>query len=268
MEKDNIANELIMDDTVLSQIPYIGCINLFERSDRFEHIKKEFSEAGLLDNVKFYRTHKHPKSGMIGCFESHIEVYNKALDHAAEYALIFEDDIQFTDKKNVFPVLKKALRFIKHSTQKWDIIKMHNTVIVDIKSEIEPGLYQLGCFYNTRAYFIHNSAMKKMVEFHHTLNEVRDHIDDIYLKFFPDTSYWIYPSLTRDIISKSDNSDWYTWDRCKNDMKGLGVIDKISGTYIYLRVKARQYSQNNRILNFLLNEYPTQKVLRNFKRNA
>jgi GR25 family glycosyltransferase involved in LPS biosynthesis len=69
----------------------IYCINLRDRNDKFEYSKKIFEKLNL--DVKFFRPKKHPVSGRIGCFESHIHVIKECYEKNMKRILIFEDDI-------------------------------------------------------------------------------------------------------------------------------------------------------------------------------
>lgn len=69
----------------------IYCINLRDRDDKFVSSKKVFKKLNL--DVKFYRPEKHPVSGRIGCFESHIHVIKECYEKNMNRILIFEDDI-------------------------------------------------------------------------------------------------------------------------------------------------------------------------------
>lgn len=52
---------------LIKDIPFIGCINLKTRKDKFKHMKQEFSKNNI-NNVRFLRVNKHKLSGTIGCF--------------------------------------------------------------------------------------------------------------------------------------------------------------------------------------------------------
>lgn len=56
----------------------IFCINLFERKDKYNFMKKQFKNLNL--KVKFIINKKHIKGGRFGCFKSHIQCVKKAAD--------------------------------------------------------------------------------------------------------------------------------------------------------------------------------------------
>lgn len=69
----------------------IVCINLKERADKYQYVKKTFEKLNI--KASFYFAEKHNTSGRIGCFESHINVIKKCYENNNNYILIFEDDI-------------------------------------------------------------------------------------------------------------------------------------------------------------------------------
>jgi GR25 family glycosyltransferase involved in LPS biosynthesis len=90
----------------------IICINLKERTDKYNVVKKVFEKINL--NVDFFFAEKHKTSGRIGCFESHIEVIQQCYNNNFKNVLIFEDDVVDTpdyDEK----ILQNVLLFLKNN---------------------------------------------------------------------------------------------------------------------------------------------------------
>lgn len=78
--------------TVRFDVDAVYCISLVTRSDRRKLFKE--SVAGLIDNhVIFHVVQKHqdPKQG---CYESHQQVAQLALEQGLERILVFEDDVK------------------------------------------------------------------------------------------------------------------------------------------------------------------------------
>jgi hypothetical protein len=73
----------------------VYCISLRTRDDRATAAAAQFHQVGLCRQVLFYRPDRHPRKGIIGSWESHRAVGMHALEHGAERALIFEDDVLF-----------------------------------------------------------------------------------------------------------------------------------------------------------------------------
>ena len=141
----------------------IYCINLYDRIDRYNSSKKLFKKYNI--PVKYYHTHKHPKGGLHGCFESHINVINLAYNSGAKNVLIFEDDIQDCnqDVNRIKINLKKAINFMKNKT--WDIFYLGTFPYVMKKGT--SLVYEHSNIYEmvglcTHAYVINHHIMKKL----------------------------------------------------------------------------------------------------------
>ena len=72
----------------------IFCINLDERTDRWEHAQGEFTKAGILDRVNRFSAIKH-SNGSLGCTLSIVEILKHAKKNNLKNVLIFEDDVKF-----------------------------------------------------------------------------------------------------------------------------------------------------------------------------
>jgi len=151
----------------------VTCINLYEREDRYEHIQSFASRYDI--PIKFHRVHKHPISGLQGCFESHIEVIKESYNRGDEYCIIFEDDIEATEYLTV-DNLNKVHDFIS-SNPDWDLfylgylpyyintkVKRYNKDIIQLRAV------------TTHAYIISRRFMKLIKDF-----EPRDIHYDIFL---------------------------------------------------------------------------------------
>jgi GR25 family glycosyltransferase involved in LPS biosynthesis len=82
----------------MEQIHHMVYINLDRRTDRKEAIEDEFRRMDLTVE-RFPAIEKNP--GMLGCHLSHIAVLKKARELDAPNVLIFEDDFQFLESKDV-----------------------------------------------------------------------------------------------------------------------------------------------------------------------
>ena len=138
----------------------IYCINLYTAEDRFLHIKKLAKKYSI--PIKFYRTHRHKKGGLHGCFESHISVIKKAYENGVENILVLEDDLQpgtVTQKH-----LDRAVNFMKKN-KAWSIFYLG--AVPDLRKgschKIKgfSHVYQLKSIC-THAYAINRRAMKKL----------------------------------------------------------------------------------------------------------
>jgi GR25 family glycosyltransferase involved in LPS biosynthesis len=86
----------------------IYCINLDERTDRWQHAQEEFKKAGISDRVQRYSAIKD-KDGRIGLIKSNLDLIKKAKDKKLKNILIFEDDFEFL-VDNPLQVLETSLK--------------------------------------------------------------------------------------------------------------------------------------------------------------
>lgn len=73
---------------------HITYINLDSRTDRKEHIEKEFEKLGITNYKRFKAIEL--ENGSLGCSMSHLKCIENAKKNNYEYIMICEDDIEFT----------------------------------------------------------------------------------------------------------------------------------------------------------------------------
>lgn len=72
----------------------IYCINLDERTDRWEHAQKEFEKAGILDRVNRFSAIRDV-DGRVGVIKSNVAIVKIAKQKKLKNVLVFEDDFEF-----------------------------------------------------------------------------------------------------------------------------------------------------------------------------
>ncbi len=72
----------------------IYCINLDERTDRWEHAQKEFEKAGIKDRVIRFSAIKDD-DGRVGIIKSNLGIVKIAKQKKLKNVLVFEDDVEF-----------------------------------------------------------------------------------------------------------------------------------------------------------------------------
>ena len=88
----------------------ICCINLKERNDRFQAMKIFFKKYDIPATI--YRMNRNP-NGMVGCFESHVQVIYDAYHKGANNVLVFEDDIHCTvSKEQLHSIVSECLPYL------------------------------------------------------------------------------------------------------------------------------------------------------------
>lgn len=138
----------------------IYCINLDERTDRWEQVQKEFEKLGITD-VKRFSAIKHEK-GAIGCRESHLSIIREAKELGLRNVLIFEDDAlvlesDITKIGNTLDELKKT---------PWELFYFGATVDPNVGrlTTVSPHLVRTNFAYTTHAYAINSNMFDFILE--------------------------------------------------------------------------------------------------------
>ena len=128
----------------------IYCINLDERTDRWEQAQKEFIKLGIVDVERFSAV-RHEK-GAIGCRESHLKIIKKVKELGLRNVLIFEDDVL---------VLEEAINSVEKSldelnTLEWDLFYFGATIDPNVGrlTKISDNLVKTNFAYTTHAYAV------------------------------------------------------------------------------------------------------------------
>lgn len=189
----------------MERIPFIGCINLLERDDRYEMISQEFDRIGVADRVHWHRPHKHPEGGRVGCFESHLAVFQAALDRGVPFAVVIEDDVRFA------PTWRKSFEMLLalvDSGVEWSHASLQNSggeVSLEQEADaakVPAGIFR-GSFYFTRCYAITREAMEQAIR----TGITRAHVDVALAVANWGRGFIIRPAAVLDVPSVSDN-DW------------------------------------------------------------
>lgn len=72
----------------------IWCINLDERTDRWQHAMNEFAKAGIADRVKRFSAIRDV-DGRVGIIKSNLAIIKIAKEQKLKNVLVFEDDVEF-----------------------------------------------------------------------------------------------------------------------------------------------------------------------------
>lgn len=189
----------------MDRVPFIGCINLVERDDRYRQVLKEFEKAGIADRVHWHRPVRHPDGGRVGCFESHLEIQKAALKADVPFALVFEDDVRLTT--NWQKGISKLMELVDSGVP-WRYASLQNSgceglLTQDGDKDALPDGVVRAAFVFTRCYAITRAAMEDAV----AKGITRAHADIALAGSNWGSSFVIRPSVVRDVPSKSDN-DW------------------------------------------------------------
>jgi len=146
----------------------IYCINLKERTDRKEDVKKQFKKINIEpSSVIFLDFYKHKKGGIYGCYDSHMKVWNNFYnsDRDKEFCIVFEDDFEAVENSILY--LKKAISFIKKNKYNVDILFLHNMFIEysnNKKSTNNDTYFINGYGFLTHAYVITRKYIKSVLD--------------------------------------------------------------------------------------------------------
>jgi GR25 family glycosyltransferase involved in LPS biosynthesis len=140
----------------------IYCINLEERKDRKENIKKEFNKLNIdLSIVKFLKFNRDIRGGRYGCYDSHVKVWNDFYQNStSNYCLIFEDD--FVSNNNCKGIIEKGNKFMKKNYNDVDFLFLHN-YFVELPSNLNNDNFIRGLGFNTHSYFISKNYINNLI---------------------------------------------------------------------------------------------------------
>lgn len=211
----------------------IRCINLLERDDRYLAAQKIFTKYEI--PVNFHRVERHPKGGVQGCFESHIQVITDAYNRGLETLLVFEDDIEPGYGLNEDKITE-VVKFMQEN-EKWDIVFLgwHPRIRSHRTKHVSGSIYKVSAL-GGHAYVVSRRMMEKLAnkEFDGTP------IDEIYAE--DKKAFALYPSafvqsgsdsdLTQDISS----SKWSKPYRRAVEWWAVNVNYKLDNLLIVLAI--------------------------------
>lgn len=182
----------------------IYCINIDERTDRWEHAKLEFEKVGIKDRVIRFSAIKET-DGRLGIIKSNLAIINIAKEKKLKNVLIFEDDFEFI-VDNPQDVLQTSINQINNI--KWSIFYLgantHDKLI-----KFKPNLILLknayaahSLAYNENMYDIFIKKYKNLT----SINNMNDILDVYIANFIQEKNICLmtYPMMTTQINSYSD----------------------------------------------------------------
>lgn len=146
---------------ILEHFDKVYCINLEERTDRWEQAQIEFSKIGIQDQVERWPGIKHT-DGNLGCTLSHKTLIEHCKKEGYNNVLVFEDDVLFvetdTDK------LEEAFNELKE-LDNWDLFYIGCTMSTQIKSfsRVTENILRTNFAYTTHAYAANKQVFDHMI---------------------------------------------------------------------------------------------------------
>lgn len=131
----------------------IYCINLDERTDRWEHAQKQFEKAGILDKVQRFSAIKDI-DGRVGVIKSNLEIVKIAKQKKLKNVLVFEDDVEFI-VDNPQKILQDSINQIVNI--KWHLFYLGANTHQKL-AKFKPNLILL-----RNAYAVHSMAYSDLI---------------------------------------------------------------------------------------------------------
>ena len=198
----NIFN--IVENIKFKNIKNSFLINLPHRKDRLENFKQKYTQADIkiplhihsavngkklkLEDINItrlakkeiidaqtlgYRTkHYQLTMGGIGCYLSHVGLWNYIYNKGIDYALIFEDDASIP--QDFIKNLNISIKNMNKADPNWDIIFLDALCRDCIP--YQDNIVKINKFYLMHAYIIRRKAIKKMLD-HNMLFPINQQID-------------------------------------------------------------------------------------------
>lgn len=213
---------------------YVFCISLNERDDRRERINKNFDffniiffeaidtreekwkkykkwiegksyQKLIVNNERKTREYHHDlTSGAVGCFLSHLNIYQYIVNHNLDYSFIMEDDT----KPTIYNYKQYIRHVSKHIPEDADVVLLHyilpqvnkyNIITVNTAlSKVQPNKFQFWCL---DSYIITKKGAKKILD---NFNKITMQIDSFLTKLHREGKINIYIT-NKQYTTQSDN---------------------------------------------------------------
>jgi len=172
------------------------CLNLDERTDRWELAQKEFEKIGVTPQRFSAIRDDNPA---FGCLKSHIEMLRIA-DKEGKGVFIFEDDVEFLDGAK--EVIEKAVYELTYEATAWGMFYLGGNILKPFE-QVTEHLALLNHCQSTHAYGIHKDHVRGILTF---LERNSFFIDVLYAEgIIPAINSYITVPMVA--IQRSDYSD-------------------------------------------------------------
>lgn len=129
------------------------CMSLNSRQDRRLKVSSEFQRLDI--PIKWWIVKRHPEGGNYGCFESHVNIWEK---NDADIAIIFEDDFEFKGTPQEFwEIINEAIQLL----DKCDTIHLGN-ITYNLGQRVSKNFYK-GNFLTASSYLSRKDKLKKLI---------------------------------------------------------------------------------------------------------
>ena len=259
-----------MPDTPSSEI-HAFIINLDRSPERLLHVQKQLDEAGISytrvaavegsalslphpqynENLYKLKHGKRTSMGELGCYFSHLKVYEQFLETDLPYVLVCEDDI--TIPTNTASVLAE----VEGMQTPWDLVKIskiNSSVPISVESLTEPYslAINLGRHTGSGAYLINRRAAESLLRRISVMTIPFDHAFDKEWRTGI-RAYSLQPSLIKQeatkfktTINTPGSSKYPAWQRYWTVFPYRLVTEVSRVLYRSLRVLTAKINKSNR----------------------
>jgi hypothetical protein len=209
--------------------PLIMCINLRERTDRFEEAKREFARVGIRQVVFFQSERQTDRDKAI--IDAHMACLRYAVERNVPYVLVFEDDALFLDNYEIH--LPHAIEFLR-SRSDWNLFHFGGFIFRKVE-RVTPNIIR-GALLNVHAVVVRTEFAKKILEKRPYCSGMS--VDLFYSALNGDSSFvYVDPLICIQRPSASDGS----WDKLSKNKEGW-----LGNAMIYTSLSFRDRLRFNR----------------------
>ena len=191
--------------TYIDKVIYI---NLEHRKDRKEEIESELNSM----NIEYERFNaiSNPDFGIVGCTQSHLEIFKMAKEKGYKNILIFEDDFKFIVSKDIF---EEQIELLYKSQVTFDICMLGYRLLKSSPCHDYPFLQKAIDVDTTSCYIINDSMYDTLIDLYEwtipLLIDTRKHwiyaLDQIWKLLQPISKWYLFN--TRIGIQRPSYSD-------------------------------------------------------------
>jgi hypothetical protein len=209
--------------------PLIMCINLRERTDRFEEAKREFARVGIRRVVFFQSERQEDRDKAI--IDAHMACLRYAVEKKVPYVLVFEDDALFLEDYQKH--LPQAIEFMR-SRSDWNLFHFGGFIFRKVE-RVTPHIIR-GALLNVHAVVVRTEFAKKILEKRPFCSGMS--VDLFYSALNGDSSFvYVDPLICIQRPSVSDGS----WDKLSKNKEGW-----LGNAMIYTSLGLRERLSFNR----------------------
>ncbi len=102
-------------------------------------------------------------SGQVGCYESHVRIWQKVVDLNLDSALVLEDDADITYTQNTVDKLNEFLSELK-TIPNWDLAYIGNVGLHPVKQQLAKHITEPSNWEGLFTYYISNKGARKLIQ--------------------------------------------------------------------------------------------------------